>query len=142
MVSGHSPMFSHVLLGSNDLAKAQEFYDPILTALGWVLRYSNHDVGKVLWQPAAGGRPFFGVGRPLDGGEATFSNGATTALLAPDRAIVRLVYDKALALGAKDEGAPGLRPHYHPDYYGAYFRDLDGNKLCICCHFPEEQAGR
>ena len=54
--------------------------------------------------------------------------------LAPSRAAVDKTYATALEHGATDEGAPGLRPHYHPNYYGAYFRDLDGNKLCMCCH--------
>lgn len=59
------------------------------------------------------------------------------ALLASDRAMVRRVYAKAIQLGANCEGVPGLRPQYHADYYGAYFRDPDGNKLCVCCHTPE-----
>ena len=59
------------------------------------------------------------------------------ALLAPSRAAVNAFYDACLANGGTDEGAPGLRPHYHPDYYGAYVRDPDGNKLCACCHHPE-----
>ncbi|AAU45694.1 hypothetical protein D8O27_29525 [Burkholderia mallei] len=59
-----------------------------------------------------------------------------TAFLAADRATVDRVYALALRAGGASEGAPGLRPHYHPDYYGAYFRDLDGNKLCVCCHEP------
>jgi lactoylglutathione lyase len=60
-----------------------------------------------------------------------------TALLAPGRAQVDAAYARALELGGSDEGAPGLRPHYHAHYYGAYVRDPDGNKLCICCHDPE-----
>jgi len=48
----------------------------------------------------------------------------------------------ALANGGTGEGEPGLRPHYHPHYYGAYFRDPDGNKLCVCCHdAPSPQDG-
>jgi len=58
------------------------------------------------------------------------------ALLAPNRAAVDRCYSRAIASG--DEGRPGLRPHYHPNYYGAYFRDLDGNKLCVCCHDAED----
>jgi catechol 2,3-dioxygenase-like lactoylglutathione lyase family enzyme len=58
------------------------------------------------------------------------------AFLAPDRATVDAVYALALSLGGRDEGAPGLRPHYHPHYYGAYFRDPEGNKLALACHDP------
>lgn len=57
-----------------------------------------------------------------------------TAFLATSRAQVDQVYAVALAHGALSEGAPGLRPEYHVHYYGAYFRDLDGNKLCVACH--------
>ena len=53
------------------------------------------------------------------------------------RAQVDRSYQVALALGAVCEGPPGLRPQYHANYYGAYFRDLDGNKLCVCCHAEE-----
>jgi predicted lactoylglutathione lyase len=56
------------------------------------------------------------------------------ALLSPDRPTVDEVFAMALENGGQSEGGPGLRPQYHPDYYGAYFRDLDGNKLCVCCH--------
>lgn len=58
------------------------------------------------------------------------------ALLAPDRTTVGRIFAAALAAGGTSEGAPGLRPQYHANYYGAYFRDLDGNKLCVCCHEP------
>ena len=64
-------------------------------------------------------------------------NGQMLALLAKSRAMVDATYARAIGLGAACEGAPGLRPHYHPNYYGAYFRDLDGNKICICCHESE-----
>jgi predicted lactoylglutathione lyase len=56
------------------------------------------------------------------------------ALLAADRLMVDRAHTTALAHGAACEGPPGLRPEYHANYYGAYFRDLDGNKLCVCCH--------
>jgi lactoylglutathione lyase len=59
------------------------------------------------------------------------------ALLAPTRALVRNAYAAGLAAGGTDEGPPGLRPHYHADYYGAYLRDPDGNKLALACHGPE-----
>ena len=59
------------------------------------------------------------------------------ALLAKSRDIVGRSHAAALANGGKCEGPPGLRPHYHPNYYGAYFRDPDGNKICVCCHQSE-----
>ncbi len=59
------------------------------------------------------------------------------ALLAASRQIVDRAHAYALAQGGADEGAPGLRPQYHPNYYGAYFRDPDGNKICVVCHTAE-----
>ena len=49
---------------------------------------------------------------------------------------VDAAYDAGMSAGGKDEGAPGLREHYHPNYYGAYLRDPDGNKVCVVCHKP------
>jgi catechol 2,3-dioxygenase-like lactoylglutathione lyase family enzyme len=59
------------------------------------------------------------------------------AFVARDRASVRKAHAIALRNGGSDEGAPGLRPEYHENYYGAYFRDPDGNKLCVVCHGHE-----
>ena len=59
------------------------------------------------------------------------------AFQAASRAVVRKAYEIALANGGSSEGEPGLRPEYHPAYYGAYFRDPDGNKLCVACHAEE-----
>ncbi len=59
------------------------------------------------------------------------------ALLAQSRPVVDLCHALAIEHGGVCEGDPGLRPEYHPSYYGAYFRDPDGNKLCVCCHGAE-----
>ena len=67
---------------------------------------------------------------------ATPGNGQMIALLAPSREIVNRCHALAMVHGGSCEGPPGLRPHYHPDYFGAYMRDPDGNKLCVCCHEP------
>lgn len=75
--------------------------------------------------------------RPIDREPATVGNGITIAFEAPDRATVDRFHAEALAAGGTDAGPPGLRPQYHPDYYGAYARDPDGNKLCCACHRPE-----
>jgi predicted lactoylglutathione lyase len=79
-------------------------------------------------------RPLFVIGSPYNGEMATAGNGQMIALLAPTRAGVDNAYASALKNGGRCEGAPGLRPEYHADYYGAYFRDADGNKMCVCCH--------
>lgn len=127
-------MISHIFLGTNDIVRAEAFYGPILDLLGWRLRFSEGNAGWIGWEPAAGGRPLFIVGRAHDGHPATASNGGMTALMSPDRQTVDAVHALALGHGGTDEGPPGLRPHYHADFYGAYFRDPDGNKLCVCCH--------
>jgi len=77
------------------------------------------------------------VGRPYDGRPASAGNGSMVALLASDRRTVDAVHAVAQQQGGVDEGAPGLRPEYHSNYYGAYFRDLDGKKLCVVTHSPE-----
>jgi catechol 2,3-dioxygenase-like lactoylglutathione lyase family enzyme len=127
-------MYSHTTIGANDLARARAFYDPILAPLGLEVRFS--DVGIIGWG-LPGGRPQFLVVRPFDGGAPSAGNGPMIALLAAKRSVVDACYAAALEQGGTDEGGPGLRPHYHRNYYGAYFRDLDGNKICIVSHHAE-----
>ncbi|WP_372624067.1 VOC family protein [Falsiroseomonas sp.] len=130
-------MFSHVTLGTNDFARALAFYDALLAPLGLVRRETDAAQAIAGYAtPSEEGRPFW-VMRPIDGREATVGNGTTTAFEAPDRATVRAWHAAGLAAGATEVGAPGLRPHYHPDYYGAYLRDPDGHKLCCVCHRAE-----
>ena len=83
------------------------------------------------WMVPGVARPLFLIGHPFDGMPAQSGNGQMTALLASTRAAVDRTYQAALAHGGMCEGEPGLRPHYHAQYYGAYFRDPDGNKLCV-----------
>jgi catechol 2,3-dioxygenase-like lactoylglutathione lyase family enzyme len=127
-------MFSHITLGTNDIEKAKAFYDATLTPLG-LARLA--DFPEAAGYGPAGGKPPFWILRPIDKQPATVANGLTIGFDAPTRRAVDAAYAAARAKGAKDEGAPGLRPHYHANYYGAYVRDLDGNKLCIVCHRPE-----
>lgn len=130
-------MISHVFIGTNDRDRASDFYAPIMGELGWRRRHSETPSHLVIWNPAEATRPLFVLGPPFDGHAADPGNGSMVALLAPDRATVDRVYTIAIAAGTICEGAPGLRPQYHAHYYGAYFRDFDGNKVCIVCH----QAG-
>ncbi|RQH01617.1 VOC family protein [Paraburkholderia dinghuensis] len=133
-------MISHVFIGIDDFDRAFEFYSAIMQALGHTPKFCERDTP---WSGAWAGwtapgmpRPIIIVGTPYDGNCAQPGNGQMVALLAPDRACVDAVYAIALAIGGTSEGPPGLRPHYHPDYYGAYFRDPEGNKICVCCHDP------
>ena len=130
-------MFSHTHLGVADFPRGLAFYSAIMAVLGHELKFADTAQGWAGWQAKDAPRPLFLIGRPYDGASACAGNGQMLALLAADRRMVDRCHAAALAAGGTDDGAPGLRPHYHPDYYGAYFRDLDGNKLCICCHHPE-----
>ena len=127
-------MLSHVFIGVNDFERAFAFYSAVLAELGLVLKFREDDRPWAGWMKPGVARPLFLVGKPFDGEAAVAGNGHMVALLAADRLMVDRVHTTALAHGAACEGPPGLRPEYHANYYGAYFRDLDGNKLCVCCH--------
>lgn len=131
-------MLSHVTVGVRDLARARAFYERVFAPLRVIVRFTNDTM--VVFQSERGGRPLFIAALPYDGGPAGIGNGAMSALCAPSRGAVDEAYAAALAAGGVDEGAPGLRAHYHPAYYGAYFRDPDGNKLCVVCHLPDEAS--
>lgn len=126
-------MFSHVTVGSNDVAKAKTFYDGLGKALGIerLVDYPN-----AVGYGRKGGRPQLWVLNPVDRQAATVGNGITVGLEASDRPAVDAAHAAGLSAGGRDEGPPGLRPHYHPNYYGAYLRDPDGNKICVVCHKP------
>ncbi|BCF90354.1 VOC family protein [Paraburkholderia largidicola] len=127
-------MLSHVFIGVNDFERAFAFYSAVLAELGLALKFREDDRPWAGWMKPGVARPLFLVGKPFDGEAAVSGNGHMVALLAADRLMVDRVHTTALAHGAACEGPPGLRPEYHANYYGAYFRDLDGNKLCVCCH--------
>ena len=126
-------MFSHVFLGTRDFERALAFYRPLLALLGVTERFFEPLNAWAGWQSSPGPRPLLLLGKPFEGEHAP-GNGQMVALLAGSRALVDEAHALALAQGGSCEGPPGLRPHYHPHYYGAYFRDLDGNKLCVACH--------
>ncbi len=127
-------MFSHIFVGVNDFDRALGFYDPLMRALGIEARFVDASRPWAGWQSRPDPRPLFLIGRPFNGQAHEPGNGQMVAFLAPTRETVRTAYAVALAQGGTTEGAPGLRPEYHAHYYGAYFRDPDGNKLCVACH--------
>ncbi|MDP6342174.1 MAG: VOC family protein [Alphaproteobacteria bacterium] len=127
-------MFSHVTIGTNDFDRAIKFYDAVLGTLGHERFYTGDGY-------AGYGAPNDNqvwVMHPYDGNRATAGNGTHIAFLAPDRESVRRFHAAALANGGSDEGGPGQRPHYHPNYYGAYVRDPEGIKLQAVCHRPAD----
>jgi len=116
-------MIGYVTLGSNDRKKAGAFYDELLGLLG-AKRVMEDGDRLILWSNGQG--PMLGVIKPFDGNPATVGNGDMVALAVGSRENVDKIHAKAMALGGKDEGAPGERSGA---FYGGYFRDLDGNKL-------------
>ncbi len=127
-------MFSHITVGTNDFERAATFYDAVLAVLDHG-RFTSGD-GHVGYGSPNSNQ--FWLLSPFDKGAATPGNGSHVAFLAPNRAAVRAFYAAALANGGSDEGRPGLRPHYHANYYGAYVRDPDGNKIQAVCHRSED----
>ena len=103
-------LLSHIYVGVSDFDRAFAFYSGVMDSLGFVLRFSQPEKSWAGWMESGAARPLFLIGRPYDGNPANPGNGQMAALLAPNRNGV--------------------------DYYGAYFRDPDGNKICVCCHSP------
>lgn len=130
-------MFSHIFVGVSDFDRALAFYNPLMATLGIEPRFCDRTRPWAGWQTAGGPRPLFLIGSPYDRQPHDRGNGQMVAFLAADRAAVERAYQAALANGGTCEGAPGPRPEYHEHYYGAYFRDPDGNKLCVACHLPQ-----
>ena len=116
-------MIGYITLGTSDLLRAVAFYDALLAELG--ARRFMETERAIAWavSPTA---PALGVCMPFDGRPASVGNGSMIALVVDSRAKVDRVHAKALALGGRDEGAPGPRGE---GFYAGYFRDLDGNKL-------------
>lgn len=127
-------VFSHIFIGVSDFDRAFAFYTRVLDGLGIEARFSDLSRPWAGWQSANGSRPLLLIGRPFDRQAHQPGNGQMVAFLAGSRALVDQAYTSALAYGGSSEGAPGLRPEYHEHYYAAYFRDPDGNKLCVVCH--------
>ena len=131
-------MFSHVMIGARDLAKMVAFYDAVLGTLGLVRMPSENDTGPPGegWQQPGRPWPLVFVQEPFNGLPATWGNGMQVSFAADSPQTVRAAWEQALAMGGCDEGAPGLRAHYSPGYFGAYCRDPEGKKLCFV-HAPD-----
>ena len=121
-------MIGYVTLGTNDFERAAAFYDALLAVYG--AKRAIQTDRMILWSSGKPGRTSLGIIKPHDRKPATAGNGTMIALGIDEPAKVDEVHRQALALGAVDEGAPGPRGG---GFYGAYFRDLDGNKLCVFC---------
>ena len=128
-------MLLYVTVGTNNLERAVEFYDPVLSALGYKRRVLKQEEEAGYAAPDDE-RCRFWVLYPFDKQEATHGNGSLVTFVASDRASVRAFHAAALLFGGEDEGKPGLRP-YHANFYAAYVRDPDGNKLSAVCEAEE-----
>lgn len=120
-------MISHVSLGVNDVRKAEAFYDAVLTTIG-AARLMGETGEFACW--GTGGVPSFCVNLPMDSSRpAAAGNGSHLGFSAGTDAEVDAFHAAALAAGATDEGAPGLRPQYGPHYYAAFVRDPFAHKI-------------
>ena len=127
-------MLDHVGFAVTDLEKARNFYQKALSPLGIMLIYditAEQTDGEAYLGFGEDQKPYFWVGT----GDR-FGGRLHVAFLAENRAVVDKFYKAALASGGKDNGAPGLRPHYHKNYYGAFVLDPDGNNIEAVCHRP------
>ena len=118
-------MLHHVSVGVMNVERASRFYDPVLAALGYrrVMEFLPYVIGY------GSDTPVFWVQLPHNQSPATVGNGVHVGLIAATKDMIGAFHRAALAAGGADEGAPGPRPDYGADYYGAFVRDLDGNKL-------------
>lgn len=120
-------MIGYVTLGSNDVARTGKFYDALLAEIGATRQMDSETF--IGWSITPG-TPMLSVIKPFDGSDATVGNGVMIALSLDTSAQVDALHKQAMALGARDEGAPGQRGD---NFYGAYFRDPDGNKIAVFC---------
>lgn len=127
-------MIDHLSITVADIGKARAFYDAVLATLG-AARIMNMDRPEVrISGYGREGKPSFWIA-DIGGGVAPMPGHVAFAAL--DRSAVDAFHAAALAAGAADNGAPGLRAHYHPNYYGSFVIDPDGNRLEAVCHHPQ-----
>jgi catechol 2,3-dioxygenase-like lactoylglutathione lyase family enzyme len=127
-------MYSYATLGSNDLKASKKFFDATLGPIGVTCFYDGDDA--VAYSETGTQRPALWVVTPFNGNAATHGNGAMLSFVAKSAEAVNAFHAAALANGGSDEGPPGYRENYSPDFYAAYVRDPLGNKLCAVFRDP------
>jgi len=129
-------MIDHIGFPVSDYARSKAFYESALAPLGYTLIMEVAAAHTESGSPAAGfgrqGKPDFWIG-----GEGAMNKPVHVAIAAKDRATVDAFYKAAIAAGGRDNGPPGIRPHYHSNYYGAFVLDPDGHNIEAVCHAPE-----
>jgi catechol 2,3-dioxygenase-like lactoylglutathione lyase family enzyme len=124
-------MLDHVGIPVSDFERSKRFYAQALSPLGYELIMKPRAYAAGFGRP---GKPAFWIGQGKTG------QAFHIAFAAEDRATVDAFYDEAIAAGGRDSGGPGLRPHYHASYYGAFVLDPDGNNVEAVCHRSGEEA--
>ena len=130
-------MLDHVSLGVADIARSRRFYDAVLQPLG-LARIVDFGSGRGSDYGAAAGSLGVQFTITREAGVAAPYPGVHLCFRAPSRGAVRAFHAAAVAAGGRDDGAPGLRPQYHPDYYAAFVRDPDGHRIEAVTHVPTE----
>ncbi|MEP2531273.1 VOC family protein [Shimia sp.] len=133
-------MIAYVTVGADDLSRAKRFYSAFLPTLDYGLKEGPEGLSYVL--PVPSGQvpvsPDFYVKPTFDGGPATAGNGAMVAFQARNQKQVRDLHAAALAAGGSNEGQPGFRASYGPQFYVGYLRDPQGNKIALFSDNPDE----
>lgn len=133
-------MIAYVTVGADDLQAAKRFYATFLPALGYMLTEGPEGLSYAL--PVLPGKrpsqPDFYVKPPFDGQSASVGNGSMTAFEARNQQQVRMLHAAALAAGGSDAGAPGFRKAYSSNFYVAYLRDPQGNKIALFSSNPND----
>jgi catechol 2,3-dioxygenase-like lactoylglutathione lyase family enzyme len=124
-------MIDHLSLAVADVVRSRAFYDALLAPLGYGRVMDVDEASVVASGYGADGKPSFWIGPGAAAGPAA---GQHVAFAATSRAAVDAFHRAGLAAGGRDNGAPGLRPHYHPSYYAAFVIDPDGHHLEAVCH--------
>jgi catechol 2,3-dioxygenase-like lactoylglutathione lyase family enzyme len=126
-------MIDHIGFPVSDYARSKSFYEKALAPLGYtlIMEIAETESGSPACGFGKGGKPDFWIG-----GEGGLEGVLHVALAADNRATVDAFYRAALAAGGRDNGAPGVRAHYHPNYYGAFVLDPDGHNVEAVCHAP------
>lgn len=128
----------HVSVGVTNIKRSKDFYDAVLAPLGMKPIYPVEINGQLVGVGYGDAQqPTFWIQLPINGQAASMGNGVHIAFRSTSREQVDAFFLAAIERGGVEDGRPGLRTEYHPDYYGAFVRDPDGNKIEACSHQHE-----